>query len=322
MMIDTPYRKDWQVMTGIARGMLGYEIGTKLPTISEYSDVFDCSRGIVQNALNLLQEEGVIELEKKGKGGSFLIAKDEQKLMQSSGLNHITASMPPPLNIHLAGLATGVCQAMGRCKIPFTFAFVQGSKNRIDALERGIYDFVIITKHTAEKYAIENPAIEMAFPLLGCKYSNPYKLYINHPNVSEVQDGMSVAIDNSSPDHVELTKMVCKGKSVKFVEMPYITANFAFYTGQVDCMVFRDGIEQNQENLINLALKHEHCISSSNITSIPISQSKASDMQVPVVLTNRNNYGITGILKNHLAGDLAGYIQECVLNGKMAPQFY
>ena len=321
-MIETPYRKDWQVSTSIARGMLGTEVGTRLPTISEYCETFNCSRGIVQNALSSLQEDGAIELEKQGKRGSFLTFKDNKKLIEYSGLNYITASMPPPLNIHMAGLATGICQAMGRCKLPFTFAFVQGSKNRIDALKRGVYDFVVTTKYTAKECTELNPEIEMAFPLAGCEYSQPYKLYINSPNLTEVQDGMTVAIDNSSPDHVELTKMVCEGKNVKYVEMPFITANFAFYTGQVDCMVFRDGIEQNQDNLLNMALKNEKCISLSDISTIPILQGKAADMQIPVVLTNRNNYGIVGVLKNYLAGDLVSYIQERVLNGQMAPQFY
>ncbi|MEG0980055.1 MAG: YhfZ family protein [Oscillospiraceae bacterium] len=321
-MIETPYRKDWQVSTRIARGMLGTEIGTRVPTISEYAQTFTCSRGIVQNALAMLHDSEAIQLNKQGKRGSFLTFKDEKKLIEYSGINYITASMSLPLNMHMAGLATGICQAMGRCKVPFTFAFVQGSKNRVDALTRGVYDFVVTTHYTAKEYTALNNQIEMAFPLVDCEYSPPYKLYINRPNLTDIQDGMTVAIDYSSTDHAELTKMACEGKNVKFMEMPYITANFAFYTGQVDCMVFRDGIEQSQQNLLNFALKSQNCVSTSEISAIPISQCIASDMQLPVVLINRNNVGIAGVIKNYLSGNLVGYVQERVIGGQMAPQFF
>ena len=322
MMFENPYRKDWYVSTSIAREIIGLKVGDRLPTISDYCQVFDCSRGIVQNALMMLQENKAIEIDKQGKKGSFLLLKDEEKLVEYSGLSHITASMPPPLNIHSAGLATGICQGISRFKVPFTFAFVQGSKNRVDALKRGVYDFVVTTLYTAKEVAALNPEIEIAFPFAECEYSPPYKLYINRPNLTGVQDGMSVAIDNSSSDHAKLTKIVCEGKHVKLVEMPFIAAIVAFYTGQVDCMVFRDGIENVNENLLNFALKNEKCISTANTSKIPIMHSDAADMQIPVALINRNNYGIAGILKNYLSGELVGYIQNRVLNGQMAPQFY
>lgn len=321
-MIENPYRKDWYVSTSIAREMIGLKVGDRIPTISDYCETFDCSRGIVQNALMTLQENKAIELEKQGKKGSFLLLKDDEKLVEYSGLSHITASMPPPLNIHAAGLATGICQGMSRFKVPFTFAFVHGSKNRVDALKRGVYDFVVTTRYTANEVTRLNPEIEMAFPFAGCEYSPPYKLYINRPNLTGVQDGMTVAIDNSSSDHAKLTKIICEGKNVELFEMPYIAANVAFYTGQVDCMVSREGIEDVDENLLNFVLKNETCVLPSNTSKIPIMQGDAADMQIPVALINRNNYGISGILKDYLSGELVGYIQNRVLNGQMVPQFY
>ncbi|NLX94132.1 MAG: hypothetical protein GXZ02_09865 [Clostridiales bacterium] len=104
--------------------------------------------------------------------------------------------------------------------------------------------------------------------------------------------------------------------------MPFIAAIVAFYTGQIDCMVFRDGIENVNENLLNFALKNEKCVSAADTSKIPILHSDAAEMQIPVALINRNNYGIAGILKDYLSGELVGYIQNRVLNGQMAPQFY
>ncbi|HWQ57373.1 MAG TPA: YhfZ family protein, partial [Clostridia bacterium] len=238
-MIGIPYKKDWLVGTRIARGMLGAEPNAKILTIKEYTELFGCSRGIVQNAIDHLEKAGAITLDKRGKNGSFLIAKDEKKLFDNAGLHFITGSMPAPLSIHHAGLATGICQAMTKCSVPFTFAFVQGSKNRADALIREVYDFVVVTQSAAEEYQERYPELELAFPLEGCEYSRPYTLYVNRPDAGGIEDGMTVAADPTSTDQWDLTQLVCAGKNVRIVEMPYISCNFAFLSGKADCVVLQ-----------------------------------------------------------------------------------
>ena len=321
-MLQSPYRKEWSVGTSIAKGFIGMKVGSRIPTISEYVSSFSCSRGIVQNALAYLEEREVITLDKQGKKGTYLLDKKENELFYYSGLTHLTASMPPPANLHLAGLATGICQGMSKCEIPFTFAFVQGSKNRVEALLNGSYDFIVTTKYAAEINLIKHPELEIAFPFEGCEYSLPYKLYINHPNKTEIENGMTIAVDPSSSDQVEITNYICCNKDVKIKEMPLISASYAFYTGQVDCIVFRDGIENSHDNLLNFVLKNEKCINPENISRITIDTALNKDIQLPVALINKDNYGMKGILKNYLGGELAGFIQKKVISGQMAPQFY
>lgn len=321
-MLQSPYRKEWSVGTSIAKGFIGTNIGSRIPTISEYAAAFSCSRGIVQNALAFLEDKNAITLDKQGKKGTYLIDKKENELFAYSGLTHLTGSMPPPANLHFAGLATGICQGMSNCEIPFTFAFVQGSKNRVQALLQGSYDFVVTTKFAAEIELIKHPELEIAFPFKNCEYSLPYKLYINKPNKTEVEDGMTIAVDPSSSDQVELTNYICSSKDVNIKEMPLISASYAFYTGKVDCMVFRDGIENSQDNLLKFVLKNEECVDASEISRITIDTALNKNIQLPVVLINKENYGIKGILKNYLSGELVSYIQKKVISGQMAPQFY
>ena len=321
-MLQTPYRKEWYVGTSIAKGFIGTPIGSRIPTISNYVATFSCSRGVVQNALALLESKKVITLDKQGKMGTYLVDKDTKRLFHYSGLSHLTASMPPPLNRHFAGLATGICQGMNRCEVPFTFAFVQGSRNRVEALLSGAYDFVVTTQYAAELYLKQYDKLEIAFPFVGCEYALPYKLYINKPDKTEIEDGMVVAIDPSSNDQVEITKRLCEGKKVTIKEMPMITANYAFYSGEIDCMVFRDSIKKDNETLLNFILKNDISISPNEISEIPIDSDGCSDMQLPVALVCKSNYGMSGILKNYLSGDLVGYVQNQVLAENMAPQFY
>ena len=317
-----PYKKDWLIRTRIARFMLETELNTRILTIQEHTEIFHCSRGIVQNAFDTLQKAGAIALDKHGKNGTFLVGKDEGKLFDNAGLHFITGSMPAPLSIHHAGLATGICQAMTKCSVPFTFAFVQGAKNRVDALLREIYDFVVVTRSTAEEAMAHHPELEISFPLEGCEYSYPYTLYINRPGVTEIQDGMTVAADPTSTDQWELTQMACKGKAVKLVEMPYISCSFAFLAGNVDAVIMQGELSSPQPNLNNLFFVGERRISMDNVSVIPVEGEKADKLKQPVILVNKNNYGIGGILKNYFFGNFVAHIQRLVIDFKMAPQFY
>ena len=320
-MLGSPYRKEWYVGTSIAKGFIGMPEGSRLPTITDYAGIFDCSRGIVQNALNFLEEQRAVVLDKQGKKGTYLLSKDEQQLLRYSGLNHLTASMPPPINLNFAGLATGICNGMSQCQIPFTFAFVQGSENRLQALLTGAYDFVVTTLSAAQAYTAKYPEVEIAFPFDGCEYSKPYKLYINKPRKTEIEDGMTMAVDPSSADHLDISRKICQGKNIKVKEMPLISGVYAFYTGEIDSIVFRDGIENNHDNLVNIVLKNKNCISPTQISEIPIAEA-SRDLQLPVALVHRKNYGMAGILKRYLSGEAVGFIQKQVISGNMVPQFY
>lgn len=320
-MLQSAYRKEWFVETCIAKELLGTPTGSRLPTIADYAESFSCSRGIVQNALANLESKQVIILDRLGKRGTYLAGKEEEGLFACSGLRHLTASMPPPVNRYFAGLATGICQQMNACPLPFTFAFVQGSRNRVQALAAGAYDFVVITGYSARFYEEKYPEVEMAFPFADSVYSLPHKLYISHPGKTQIEDGMTVAVDPSSYDQVAITRQLCRGKRVQILEMPLVSAAYSFYSGKIDCLVFRDGIRQASDNLLNLVMSRADCLPPEQISQIALRPGEP-DMEQPVALVSRKNHGIKGILQQYLAGEQVGAIQKKVMDGTMLPQFY
>ena len=320
-MLKSAYRKEWYVESCIARGFLGTAPGSRIPTITEYADLFDCSRGIVQNALNALEDRQVITLDRQGKRGTYLLRKQEDQLFSCSGISHLTASMPPPINRHFAGLATGICQGMSRCPVPFTFAFVQGSRNRVEFLLSGAYDFVVTTGYAGLRYAEMYPEIQIAFPFEGCEYALPHKLYINHPGKQSLESGMTVAVDPSSCDQVAVTEKICEGKNVTIEKMPFVSALYAFYSGSIDAILFRDGIQDENDNLLNLMMKNDIKIDKSRISEIPV-PNRDPAMEQAVALIHRDNCGIREILQNYLLGDGVGSIQKQVREGTMLPRFY
>jgi hypothetical protein len=104
--------------------------------------------------------------------------------------------------------------------------------------------------------------------------------------------------------------------------MPYISCNFAFLAGNVDAVIMQGELTSPQPNLNNLFLAGKRRISMANVSAIPVEGEKAEKLKQPVILVNKNNYGIGGILKNYLAGNFVSHIQTLVIDFKMAPQFY
>ena len=45
-MLRSPYRKEWYVGTSIAKGFIGMELGSRIPTITDYAEAFSCSRAL------------------------------------------------------------------------------------------------------------------------------------------------------------------------------------------------------------------------------------------------------------------------------------
>lgn len=316
------YSKSWLVTTSIARGLLGTENGERLPTIKEYSDIFCSSRGVIQNALSALQHGGAVTLDIQGKKGTFLKDKNEEKLFKHAGLKFITGSMPAPLNTYLAGLASGICQAMGGCPVPFTFAFVQGGKTRVDALSRGIYDFVVVTQSTAEKFTRSAPHLEIAFSLDQSLYSQPYMLYLNRPGLSEIEPGMRLAADPASTDQWELTQLLCQDKQVEIVQRPYVSASVSFLSGEVDGVVYRGDLDVFLNELYSLPFTMEKRISRKGVSVVPIAPAKLPGFQLPVVLVNKKEYGMSGVIRRYLNSDVVAYIQKQVIGMQMAPRFF
>ena len=71
----------------LAREFLKYNVGDKIPTVSEFSETFDLARGTVQNAIKMLQQSDAIRIESKGHVGSYLVKKNMTILLEFAGIS-------------------------------------------------------------------------------------------------------------------------------------------------------------------------------------------------------------------------------------------
>lgn len=300
------YKKSGLIIANIARQMIGMEPGDRLPTIQEYTETFNSSRGVVQNALMVLQKEGGIALDNRGKMGSFLVANDIGKLFRLANISSITGSMPTPLNRYIGGLATGICQTMSSCPAPFAFAFMQGAERRAEALVRSLYDFVVVTTASAKRHVREHPDLEIVMTLDGCRYSPEFVLctYCDAPD--GIADGCTMGADSTSTDHYAITQRLSAGKNVNFRSIPYMGLRSALMAREVDCIVYRDFSVLNE----------------GDFRILPIGDENQDDYMLPAVLANRGNFGMAAIVKQYLDPRIVASSQKDVLEYRAEPRFF
>jgi hypothetical protein len=300
------YKKSWLINTYIARDLIGISAGDRLPTIHEFTQKHDSSRGIVQKVLESLQKSGAIVLEKRGKMGTYISAVNQEILFRLGGLEYITATMPPAITGDLAGLATGICDVMGDCPVPFNFAFIHGADKRGAALSRMIYDFAVTSQAAAVQITAKYPDLDIMMLLDGCVYSPPFVLCSRRPGVWNISDGDTMAVDPSSVDQYTLTKRFCKEKKVRIIERPYITCRALFISGKIDFLVYRN----------------ETWIRDYKIPAVPLEYERESSYLLPAILINKHNYNIGNILKAFFRPPLIAESQTAVLEHRKEMQIY
>lgn len=309
-MKPTFYKKTGLATMNIARDFYTMQPGDRVPTIAEYTQRFDVSRGIVQKAIAALEEDACIKTQKNGVKGTFVTEIDYRKLYPYTNWGSLTGTMPVPMTDSLASLTTAICEEMEKSPFPFSFAYVTGSEKRLAALEEMIYDFIIVSKSAAECYLAENDFLEQAIELENCIYSRPYILYFMDSGKTEIEDGMRMAVDKSSTDQYRITEKLCEGKDVELVQVPYASFKELLVKKNVDCFVYRqDGWYNNfQPDL------------SQRMVELP--GYSVEEMVTPVILIHKENYGFKTLLRQYITAEKTQEIQEKVLSGECAVKFF
>jgi len=307
------YKKSALTRMQIARDLYLSNAGERIPGIQEYAEKLSVSRGIVQQALEVLIEDKCVSIEKRGVKGSFLVAAEYKRLYEHTGWGAITGTMPIPLSPYFTSLATAVCEELKNSEIPFSFAYMSGSQKRLEALQNEVSDFVILTKSAARRHMEEDNNLEICTEMKGSLYSAEFVLYFTDPGKTAVEDGMRVGIDRASMDQKALTESVCQGKSVEFVEFPFIGFEDVVKGRKVDCLVYRkiDWLDDVEEQFG----VHEEPLKSYDDFDL-------EDIETPVVLIRKGNYGVDRLLRKCLNPQKICEIQRQVLDGTRAMRIY
>lgn len=307
-----PYKKSALIAMYMARDLFLAEPGDRIPTIHEYTQTFEVSRGIVQNALEELTSNGSITTEKRGVLGTFLIRSDREKLYSRTGWGTCSGTMPIPVTPYFISLATAVCEVLSPAAQKFSFFYMSGAAKRIQALREGKCDFAVLSRGAAERSLQEDENLAICAELTGTRYDAPYLLCLMDPEKTGIEDGMRIGVDPVCLDQVHLTGLLCRDKKVEIVEFPFVGFRDIVSSGRIDCTLFRDGSWNKDWQKLK-------------IRTIPLQEIPELahvDTQTPVVVVRRDNYGIDRFLNKYLDDASIAHIQQQVLDGHRGMKFY
>lgn len=290
----------------IARELLRYNVGDKIPTVSDLCEKFDLARGTVQNAVKLLQRSDAIRIESKGHVGSYLVKKNTSALLEFAGIDSIVGVMPLPYSKRYEGLAYGLLVTMeNHYNISASMAFMRGSKNRISMLLSNRYDFAIVSRSAAEELIAQHNNIEIVMSFGDYSYLSEHVIIFKNDKLHEIQDGMRVGIDYDSVDQRYLTEKACEGKKVEYVSVDYSRIMERVMRGEIDAAIW------NKDEINDKFVK----VNYRELKELGTTASEA------VMVVSKQEAEIIPLLKNLIDPTTVVNIQKLVLEDKITPSY-
>ena len=201
----------------VARELLFSKVGERIAPVTEYSEKYGISVGLIQRAFVLLQNEGAIKLDKRGVLGSFVKEINNEILLEKSDLGFLVGVMTLPYSKRYEGLATGIKNNFQNYNLNYYFAYMSGSGVRLSFLRKGIYDFAVVSRLAYEIERERNGDIESVFEFGANSYVSKHVL-LKAPGVKKI---VKIGVDRNSEDQKFLTKEFLGDSNYEFVEIDY-----------------------------------------------------------------------------------------------------
>lgn len=302
------YTKNGRVAQQIAGQLIRMKKGDRLPRIDDFVNAFGTARGTIQGGLRLLEEMSAVRLESRGHLGTFLLEKNQPLLWEIAGRGALVGAMPLPYSRRYEGLATGLVRIFDDMNIPFTIAYMRGANSRIDALRSRRFDFIIVSRWSAEQACRQYDDLSLQQSLGDRTYVERHGVLFADKEKTQIESGMRVGIDPSSPDQRDLTYAECEGLDVQLVEVNYMQLFNQLEKGQIDAAVW---------NLDETAGEFRWGRGSFQKKA---SRQMSRSLSEAALVTRHPGEEVKEVL-NQLSVQTVNHIQESVLKGDMMPHY-
>ncbi len=303
--------KTQKVVKQIAQDLFIYNQNDRIKTVDEYCILAGSSRGIVQRAIKLLEQEGVVSFVSKGQTGTFIDTIDYSKLLEYAEINHILGSMPLPYSKLYEGLASSII-AMLHNYTRASFAYTRGALNRLLRTEDRIYDFTIVSKHAIDTYLKSDKESKLEVVKSFGKGSYVQKhMAIYNKDCLEKQN-ITMGVDIMSQDHKLLVAKLTEHDSFKDKKITY--KNLSSYkildslrSSTIDATVWSfqqsaiAGIDENKIILEDITYN--------------------TDFTEAALVVHRDNTLLKTILKMAIDSKEVIAYQQKVVNGQIIPEY-
>jgi len=302
--------KNGTAVIKLARMFLSMREGQRLKTVGEYADQLGMGRGTVQAAMKYLENSGAISISAKRRQGTYIEKINYVKLWDLADFKIITGVMPLPYSKRYEGMATGLYRTFDKAKVPFNLAYMRGGYRREQALLSGKYDFAVMSLLAAESLKESRKNVEIVVEFGEHSYVSGHKVLFSDPACTKIVDGMRVALDSTSADHLILTKCECQDKSVSFVELSYNQILDSLTQKNVDAAVW------NIDEIIDRHLDVRYYDFQS-----PDAKELEVKATVAVIVTAKSRKGISNVLRQVIDRSLVVEIQQKVLRSELLPEY-
>ena len=191
-----------KVTMGVARLLLRYATGDKLPRMVDLARKLKSGNGTIQEAFNYLAKSGAITVEARGAQGSRLVAIDYTLLWRYAGNEWIIGSMPLPYTLRYEGLATALHTQLELSQLPFNMTYQRGSLSRGEMVRKDHYHFTIMSLLAAEQFVKQYPEVAIVAQLPEGSYVSEHVLISRVPR----EEIRKIGIDFTSLDEMLLTE--------------------------------------------------------------------------------------------------------------------
>ncbi len=288
----------------IAMNIYSLNCGDKIKSVREFTKEFDYSHGTVQNALNFLEEENVIELKKRGNKGSFIVKKDEEKLLDVIGKKYILGCMPIPYTKRYEGLATGLNQLKTENR-NFFITYLRGGRNRLAQLLEGNFDFAIVSKAAALESIQEGKEIKIIKAFGESSFVSKHIL-VRAPGYKEkLSANTLVGVDFDSVDQLALTNELIKKYNVRTKQVGANSVKNALMDCEINATVWIH--DEIKENSLNLNYDDLDCIEG------------VKDYTEAVLVVRTNNMFIENVISRAINESQVIETQKDVIEGNIRP---
>ena len=295
--------KKEQAMLSIAREIVFSEAGERIPSIIEYSQKYNISVGLIQKALISLQEEGALEIERRGVLGSYIKKINNEILMEKSVFGSLVGVMPLPYSKRYEGLATGIKNNFENYKVNFYFAYMSGSEVRLNLLRKGIYDFAIVSRLAYEIEKEKCDDIDVIFGFGEKSYVSRHVL-LKAEGVGKIR---KIGVDKNSEDQKYMTKKCITSKNCEYIEINYNETLKLLKNNIVDAIIWNyDEIEEKQIKIDYEELPNKEVLNKANEA---------------VLVIKKQNQMLRKLTEKIINVEYIGEIQKKVLENKMLPAY-
>ena len=295
--------KKEQAMLSIAREIVFSEAGERISSIIEYSQKYNISVGLIQKALMSLQEEGALEIERRGVLGSYIKKINNEILMEKSVFGSLVGVMPLPYSKRYEGLATGIKNNFENYKMNFYFAYMSGSEVRLNLLRKGIYDFAIVSRLSYEIEKEKCDDIEVIFGFGEKSYVSRHVL-LKATGIGKIR---KIGVDKNSEDQKYMTRECITSKDYEYIEINYNETLKLLENNIVDAIIWNyDEIEEKQIKIDYEELPNKEVLNKANEA---------------VLVIKKQNQMLRKLTEKIINVEYIGEIQKKVLENKMLPAY-